>query len=72
MKGFASALAAVVIGNLLAMFYSRLAGTITGSLSSGSPAYESEIWLASALLSVTFPFLIFYAEFLGFWPLKRD
>ena len=71
-KGFANALAAVVIGNLLAMFYSRLAGSITGSLGSGPPAYESEIWLASALLSVTFPFLIFYAEFLGFWPLKRD
>src|SRR5262245_7018634 len=71
-KGLANALAAVVIGTVLAFLYSRLTGLVTGTLSSGPPAYESEIWLASALLSVTFPFLIFYAEFLGFWPLKSD
>jgi hypothetical protein len=71
-KGIANAFAAIVVGNVLAMLYSRLAETVTGSLGSGPPAYQSEIWLASALLSVTFPFLIFYAEFLGFWPLKKD
>ena len=46
------------------MLYGRLMGVVTGALGSGPPAYQSEIWLASALLSVTFPFLIFYAEFL--------
>jgi hypothetical protein len=61
-----------VIGTGLAMLYARLAGVVTGALGSGPPAYESELWLASALLSVTFPFLIYYAEFLGFWPLKSD
>ena len=71
-KGIANALAAAVIGSALAFLYSRLTGLVTGTLSSGPPAYESEIWLASALLSVTFPFLIFYAEFLGFWPLKSN
>ena len=71
-KGFANALSAMVIGSVLAFLYSRLTGVVTGSLNSGPPAYESEIWLASALLSVTFPFLIFHAEFLGFWPLKSD
>jgi hypothetical protein len=71
-KGIANAFAAVVVGNALAMLYSSLTGVVTGALGSGPPAYESQIWLASALLSVTFPFLIFYAEFLGFWPLKRD
>ena len=71
-KGLANAVSAIVIGSVLAFFYSRLTGPVTGALSSGPPAYESEIWLASALLSVTFPFLIFHAEFLGFWPLKSD
>ena len=70
-KGVANAFAALVIGNLLAMVYVRFMGVVTGALSSGPPAYQSEIWLASALLSVTFPFLIFYAEFFEFWPLKR-
>jgi hypothetical protein len=71
-KGFANTLSAMVIGTLLALLYSRLTGFVTGALSSGAPAYQSEIWLASALLSVTFPFLIFHAEFLGFWPLKSN
>ena len=71
-KGIANAVAAVVIGNALAFAYRGLSGNVTGVLGSGPPAYQSEIWLASALLSVTFPFLIFYAEFLGFWPLKTD
>jgi hypothetical protein len=31
-----------------------------------------EIWLASALLAVTFPFLIFFAEFFKFWPAGRS
>jgi hypothetical protein len=71
-KGVANTLTAAVIGSALAFLYSRLTGVVTGPLSSGPPAYESEIWLASALLSVTFPFLIYFAEFLGFWPLKSD
>jgi hypothetical protein len=71
-KGLANVISAAVIGTGLAMLYARLAGVVTGALGSGPPAYESELWLASALLSVTFPFLIYYAEFLGFWPLKSD
>ena len=71
-KGLANTVSAAVIGTGLAMSYSRLAGVVTGALGSGPPAYESELWLASALLSVTFPFLIYHAEFLGFWPLKSD
>jgi hypothetical protein len=71
-KGVANTLAAAVIGSALAFLYSRLTGVVTGPLNSGPPAYQSEIWLASALLSVTFPFLIYYAEFLGFWPLNSD
>lgn len=71
-KGLANTFAALVIGNLLAMFFSKVMTAVSGPLTSGPPAYQSEIWLASALLSVTFPFLIFYAEFLGFWPLKKD
>jgi len=42
---------------------------VSGALVSGPPGYEQEIWLANALLSVTFPFLIFHAAYFGFWPL---
>ena len=71
-KGVASAAAAAVIGSLLAMFYRALMPMVTASLNPGPPGYEAEIWLASALLAVTFPFMIFYADFFQFWPLQND
>ena len=44
---------------------------VSGPLAAGPPAYDLEVWLANALLSVTFPFLIYYAVFFGYWPLVR-
>jgi hypothetical protein len=44
---------------------------IVGALPSGASGYEYEIWLVNALLSVTFPFLIFYAACLNYWPLTK-
>ena len=69
-KGIANVIAVAVIGTALARAYGALAPTVTGQLAAGAPAYDFEIWLASACLSTTFPFLIFYAEFFQFWPLQ--
>jgi hypothetical protein len=71
-KGVLNVLAVVVIGQVLSRMYGGLAPMVTGPVPPGPPSYDFEIWLASALLSVTFPFLIFYAEFFKFWPLRRD
>ncbi len=71
-KGVLNVMAVVVIGQVLSRMYGALAPMVTGSVPPGPPTYDFEIWLASALLSVTFPFLIFYAEFFKFWPLRRD
>jgi len=71
LKGVLSAIAAAVIGTALAQLYGTLAPTVTGALQAGPPAYDFEVWLASSLLSVTFPFLIFAAEFFKLWPLKK-
>jgi len=68
-KGLLNTLAAAVIGIALAHLYGALALMVTGTLPSGAPGYEFEVWLANALLSVTFPFLIYHAVFLGYWPL---
>jgi len=70
-KGMANTAAAVLIGQLLANGYGRLAPFVTGVLLSGGPGYEYEIWLASALLSVTFPVLIFLAAFFDYWPFSK-
>jgi hypothetical protein len=69
-KGVANTIAVVVIGEALSWVYGRLAAIVTGAVRPGPPTYDFEIWLASALLSVTFPLLIFYAEFFQFWPLQ--
>jgi hypothetical protein len=70
LKGVFNALAAIVIGVALANVYGALAPTIAGMvLPSGAPGYEYEIWLVNALLSVTFPFLVFHAACFGYWPL---
>jgi hypothetical protein len=71
-RGALNVLAVVVIGTVLSLGYGALAPLVTGALRPGPPTYDFEIWLASALLSVTFPFLIFYAEFFKFWPLKKS
>ena len=71
-KGIANVIAVVLIGSALAHLYRALMPTITGSLQPGPPTYDAEVWTASALLSVTFPFLIFYAEFFRFWPLAKS
>ena len=71
-KGIANVLAVVVIGSVLAQIYRALSPTITGTLHPGPPTYDLEIWTASALLAVTFPFLIFFAEFFKFWPLTKS
>ena len=44
---------------------------MSGQLVSGPPAYDFEIWIANALLSVTFPFLIFLAAYFAYWPLAK-
>jgi hypothetical protein len=70
LKGVLNAVAALVIGVALANVYGALAPTIAGmALPSGAPGYEYEIWLVNALLSVTFPFLVFFAACFGYWPL---
>jgi len=71
-KGILNVVAVVVIGQVLSRMYGALAPTVTGPVRPGPPTFDFEIWLASALLSVTFPGLIFYAEFFKFWPLQSQ
>jgi uncharacterized membrane protein AbrB (regulator of aidB expression) len=71
-KGVANAVLVAIIGTVLAQVYRALSPVVTGTLHSGPPTYDMEIWLASALLAVTFPFLIFFAEFFKFWPLAKS
>jgi len=71
-KGILSAITAALIGTGLSWMYQSLAAIVTGRLHSGPPTYDFEIWLASALLAVTFPLLIVSAVFFDFWPFNQQ
>ena len=69
-KGLANAVTAAIIGVVLAQVYGLMSPAIVGAMPPQVPdAYE--VWLVNALLSVTFPFLIFYAACLNYWPLAK-
>jgi hypothetical protein len=70
-KGLLNLVAAIVIGGVLFLIYQALMPAVSGALPSGPPAYDAQIWLASALLAMTFPLLVFYAAFFNFWPLRK-
>jgi hypothetical protein len=72
LKGVMNTIAAMAVGLILSRVYVSLLPMVTGALQSGPPGYDREVWLANALLSVTFPFLIYHAVFFGFWPLVRE
>ena len=71
LKGVLNCVAALVIGVFLAKMYGALAPAVTGVLKPGPPTNDFEIWLATALLGITFPLLIFFAEFFKMWPLQK-
>lgn len=62
---------AVLAGATLPALYWSLGPLLSGPLQAGGPGYEHELWLASALLAMTFPLLVVFGQFLDFWPLRR-
>ncbi len=68
-KGVCSVLTAAVVGTVLALIYRWLAPVLTEPVPSGPPAFALEVWLASALLAVAFPFLAYYTDLFKMWPL---
>lgn len=71
LKGVVNVVLIAAIGTGLARLYEAMMPIVTGKLAYGPPTYDFEIWLATALLSTTFPFLMFYLAFFGAWPLAK-
>jgi hypothetical protein len=69
-KGILNVLAAIGIGGGLSGIYWMLMPTVSGAIPSGPPSYAAQVWLASSLLAVTFPFLVVYSAFFDLWPLR--
>jgi hypothetical protein len=74
-KGLMNVAFSAVVGSVLMIAYQQLQPTLSGPLPSGPEAFQREqfqVWTANAMLSVTFPFLVFYAAYFNFFPLKRE
>ncbi|MCF6275636.1 MAG: hypothetical protein L3J05_07720 [Robiginitomaculum sp.] len=71
LKGLLKIGLALIIGVVLAQIFAALSTLVTRELNIGPPTLEQEIWLASSLLSVTFPFLIIFADYFQFGGLLK-
>jgi hypothetical protein len=66
-KGLVSAVLAMIIGSVLAKGYLMLMPILTPDVPASD--LDQHLWLASALLGVTFPFLAMYNDLFQLWPL---
>ena len=70
-RGIVSPLAAFVIGTALAQLFMLLMPLLTPDVpqTGAAGAMNVHLWLASALLGVTFPLMAMYHDFFHLWPL---
>jgi len=64
--------AAAVMFALYALYAAVAPWVAGGPLASGAPAYDLELWVATAMLGITFPLVIAFSGYFDFWPLKRS
>lgn len=75
-KGIALTLFCAAAALVLQNIYLYMGPILSGELISGPKGnYQQELWLASALLGLTFPVVVIMLDYFQFWPLvqsKRD
>jgi len=73
LRGLVLAAICIVLAALMQNIYTAVGPLVSGPLSSGQPAYQLELWLANALLAITFPLIVIQSDFLNLWPfIKAD
>jgi hypothetical protein len=72
LKGMLATAHAALLGFIMFTIFEIAAPSLSGEMTSGPPTYQFEIWMASALLGITFPLLIVAVDFFGLWPMKSD
>jgi len=61
---------ALIAAIVLTPVYWNLGPVVSGQLLAGPPDYQYELWLASALLAMTFPMMVVVAQFFDYWPIR--
>lgn len=68
-RGLGLALVASLLGQIMYGLYRAVAIWRFG-LSGGTAPYALDLWLAASMLAVTFPAMVFFAQYFQFWPLS--
>ena len=72
LKGLALTIFCAIAAVILQKLYLLLGPVVSGPLSAGPEGnYQEELWLASALLGLTFPILVVMTDYFEFWPIKN-
>lgn len=73
LKGLALLLLAIIAALIVYQLYAFASSIHAGHPLPNGPAggYQSELWIASAMLSITFPVLFIVSGFFDLWPFKR-
>jgi Protein of unknown function (DUF1638) len=70
-KGVAMTATVIVAAAAMELLYGAAARLIVPGIPAGAPTYGLELWLATAMLGVTFPVIVAFCDGFGFWPLPR-
>ena len=70
-KGIILIILSVILSVVMYYLYLWFSTLVTGGLPSGPPGYVLELWLATALLSFTFPVIATYTGAFNYWPLTE-
>lgn len=69
-KGLALIAGSAVLAVATYRLYRFVALAAMGEIPAGPPTYGLDLWIATAMLSITFPLIVAYDGF-GFWPFAR-
>lgn len=70
-KGCSLIVGSAALALLTYELYGRVSVSAFSEIQSGAPTYELDLWIATAMLSITFPLIVAYAEGFAFWPFKK-
>ncbi|CAA7625564.1 conserved membrane hypothetical protein [Candidatus Terasakiella magnetica] len=71
LKGLILLVLVVILAVAMYAVYKTAATILVGAMPSGAPTYGMDLWIATAMLSVTFPVFVAMGDGFAFWPLSR-
>ena len=70
-RGFLSLGVAVILTIVCKQVYMAAAPLLSGDMPAGPPTYALDLWIADALLAITFPLIVAFCDYFNFWPFRR-